>query len=794
MKSGINIYVDGEGEESLHFHQEVELLYVFEGKVELAVLNDQFSMNKNDIIVINANFKHQYTVSQGTILCKLQIPYQFLCDNLGYNDIIFGCNSMKEENEAYAKLNAILIRLLGAFVKNDSKQNCFSQQSLLYQLLDILVTDFLISNNDKLFLEKNKDERMYKINNYIQSNYNKAITLKDLSEYLFLSMSYLSRYFKKNYGMNFLEYLSSVRMHHAMEDLLFTDLNITRIAVENGFANSSVFSKKFKELYQVSPSQYRNSRGMKGNEKKEGSTELENIIKEKLEEYFENHDIITEKIESKKELYIVEDVKLGLPAEKKNVSMVNIGSASELLRFDVQKQITLIKEKIGVRYLRFWNPFSKEFKVEVTNPNQDYNFDKLDQIIDCLLDNQLKPFIDLGTKPKRIQKETDMAIVYDDIFQFESLEQWKNVIKAWILHLKARYGVEEIEQWYFELWRREDVIEDNDDYFSFFNAAYEIIKTYIPDAKVGGYGLKIRCPSEIKKELEAWKRQKYDPDFVSAYCYSYMPITQDGIEYHKRSTDDDFLKNRLMRTKEILREVNFPTQELYITEWNLTISERNDINDTSFKGAYIAKNMIDTIEDVKILGYFMGSDCCSEHIDSSKILNGATGLITKDGILKPAAYAMKFMNQLGRRIVAKGRNYIISQDKNFGYRILCHNYKKLSNCYYLMEESEIDIRNKYKLFEDEENLNLKIQLKNVINGRYQVKVYKVNKNSGSISDEWEKLDYSSEMTKDDIEYLKNICTPSISMQYYNIDKDVLNFELKLIPNEVDFVQIILMNK
>ena len=83
MKSGINIYVVGVGEESLHFHQEIELLYVFEGKVELTVLTDRFSMNKNDIIVINANFKHQYTVSKGTILCKLHISYQFLCDNLG---------------------------------------------------------------------------------------------------------------------------------------------------------------------------------------------------------------------------------------------------------------------------------------------------------------------------------------------------------------------------------------------------------------------------------------------------------------------------------------------------------------------------------------------------------------------------------------------------------------------------------------------------------------------------------------------------------------------------------------
>ena len=139
----------------------------------------------------------------------------------------------------------------------------------------------------------------------IQSNYDKAITLQDLSKYLFLSMSYLSRYFKKNYGINFLDYLNSVRIHHAVESLLFTDLTITRIAVENGFANSAVFSKKFKEIYQVSPSQYRNTMGNTRNEKKEVSTEFENIIKEKLEEYFENHDIITEKNRVKKKRFIL---------------------------------------------------------------------------------------------------------------------------------------------------------------------------------------------------------------------------------------------------------------------------------------------------------------------------------------------------------------------------------------------------------------------------------------------------------------------------------------------------------
>ena len=71
------------------------------------------------------------------------------------------------------------------------------------------------------------DERIRQINNYIRANYSQPISLKELADQLYLSNGYLSRFFKRNYGMSFAEYLTNVRLFHAVDDLLYTCLLYT---------------------------------------------------------------------------------------------------------------------------------------------------------------------------------------------------------------------------------------------------------------------------------------------------------------------------------------------------------------------------------------------------------------------------------------------------------------------------------------------------------------------------------------------------------------------------------------
>ena len=91
--------------------------------------------------------------------------------------------------------------------------------------------------------------RIKNIQNYIQANYQSQISLNDLAQRLYLSNAYLSKYIKKNLGMTFIEYLNNVRLFHAVDEILYTEKNITHIALDNGFPTSAAFTKAFRESY-----------------------------------------------------------------------------------------------------------------------------------------------------------------------------------------------------------------------------------------------------------------------------------------------------------------------------------------------------------------------------------------------------------------------------------------------------------------------------------------------------------------------------------------------------------------
>lgn len=89
---------------------------------------------------------------------------------------------------------------------------------------------------------------------FIKENFVSDITLSSLSKKFSVSPEHFSRMFKKETGLGFSKYLNSLRLQYA-EQLLRTneEKNITAVAEKCGFEDSNYFSKKFKEVYGVSP-------------------------------------------------------------------------------------------------------------------------------------------------------------------------------------------------------------------------------------------------------------------------------------------------------------------------------------------------------------------------------------------------------------------------------------------------------------------------------------------------------------------------------------------------------------
>lgn len=92
---------------------------------------------------------------------------------------------------------------------------------------------------------------------YLQEHLDKEISLTILADEFHLSSQYISQLFKSEIGVNFLAYLTSIRMERAKKLLLGTSLSIGEISEKCGYANYRVFTKAFKKEEGSTPSQYR---------------------------------------------------------------------------------------------------------------------------------------------------------------------------------------------------------------------------------------------------------------------------------------------------------------------------------------------------------------------------------------------------------------------------------------------------------------------------------------------------------------------------------------------------------
>lgn len=100
-------------------------------------------------------------------------------------------------------------------------------------------------------------ERIKNVIAYVEEHFREPISLTDISDHLGLGKEYFCRFFKKNMGISFLNYLNQVRLTHIYQGLINTDTPISELMEENGIANQKLFNRTFKELYGRTPSSVR---------------------------------------------------------------------------------------------------------------------------------------------------------------------------------------------------------------------------------------------------------------------------------------------------------------------------------------------------------------------------------------------------------------------------------------------------------------------------------------------------------------------------------------------------------
>ena len=145
--------------------------------------------------------------------------------------------------------------------------------------------------------------------------------------------------------------------------------------------------------------------------------------------------------------------------------------AFQLHRTDVCEHIRLAHEELGFRYLRFHGIFDddmlcvqrlsdyKPFRaVPHSKEIEEVNFLQTAKVYDNILSCGMKPFVELSFMPSALASGKKTGIRYlNNITQPKSLARWSDFIEKFIKFLLRRYGKEEVESWYFEVWNEPDL-------------------------------------------------------------------------------------------------------------------------------------------------------------------------------------------------------------------------------------------------------------------------------------------------------------------------------------------------
>lgn len=791
-----SVLMDFEVEDSRHVqehqHQDIELVYILEGSLTMSVGRNRFEMKKDDLIVIDSLKKHGYHAAEDVLVGCLQMRY---CELLKYMDVdtyYFRCNSVIDKNKGYQEMRRILNKIFRLYFDKNNKKILLN--SLYFELLRVIEINFLCKKEEiNPELVSDEERRLHEIKKFVYLNYQYPIGLNDLAEHLYLTPSYVSKYIKKHMGTNFVAYLNQIRLESAIEDLRKSQKSMTRVALDNGFPNTTAFTSVFKKEYGTLPSIWQKEY-QEAQERQETENRQKREIKERhIQKYletkpapFEIETGYTKELETdagKYEYY------------KKNWNrIINIGSLTELLRSDFQEHLLILKNELGFEYVRFWDLFVNEMLVDLKKSRGKFNFRRIDTALDFLIKNGMHPFLEMGLKPIHLQRATDNTIVLEEReIPFRTREEYGEILHAFVAHCVNRYGMKEVEQWYFEQWGDPRITQGDSYgiYFEIFETAYYVLKAFSPNIRVGGAGFgRLYSKLSFQEIINLWKKRMCYPDFISMYGYPYIARSTDDAQNADRIQDPNFINQQVMMMKEVLDNASMYIKELMLTEWSSSVSDWNSLNDSMYKGAFVLKTIIDNVGAVDLMGYWLASDILTEYFDTGMLLRGGNGLLSTDGIKKPAFYAMQFAGKLYDQLLGRDEHSLVTENGLGNYGIVCHNYINPNFRYYIKKEDEVEVRKQFLLFDDAESIKLRYRIRHVRNGKYLIKIRSLSEEHGSVQDEWGEMNYSENLSRNDIQYLKDISTPKITIAEQIVEKGVLEIETVLSPQEIKLIHLV----
>lgn len=269
--NGISITTGTNNEEVTpkHIHDFDEIVIVLGGSGYQHINSERYFVSMGDVFIVKGEALHYFTDTHNLSLFNIGFQpwvidyFTPLLQQLpGYHTLFVLEPAYRKQNKFSQKLHldAANMQLLSGMLHDLSEefQTIKPGREFIVTSLFMQITGFLCRRHSASTPEGTYGAgACAKIIEYIETNYMETITLEQLSQISGMSKNGIIAMFKRLYGMTPVKYMNNLRLYKACELLKNTDMPISQLAYQCGFADSNYFARVFKEQRGTTPREYR---------------------------------------------------------------------------------------------------------------------------------------------------------------------------------------------------------------------------------------------------------------------------------------------------------------------------------------------------------------------------------------------------------------------------------------------------------------------------------------------------------------------------------------------------------
>ncbi len=779
--SSFSFKVYTENTEQFQTSYGIDILFSLQGDNRIFCEGKTIRLSQGGMFVSNQmQFYHNQLAENGEIVI-LHIKRDFLkitgIDGLRISCHTPGIEKPVDENtkrlrEFYAEIFELRIR----------EQN----EAAVKKLVDLLI--FLKNNfieagetTDYAISERNMD-RIKHILDYVNEHYQDNLRISDLASQEYLTPNYLSRFFQEKMHCTLSEYITRLRILHAQDELLNSDLSVTHIGGNSGFQSTSAFIRAFQKQVGMTPKEFRRKEQSKSDHLGEEESlsqgggelpdEFDSALRYLLSFLPKQVDLTEVSQKSARVSHIsVNALALGRTIHKSWKTLLNVAYARDLLLNTVQEAVKQAQREIGFRYLRCHGFFDDDMHVylELPDGSISLNFTYIDLVIDFVLGQGLIPFIDLTYVPVVLAKRKNSPYLRMSCLSVpNSYKKWNYLVENTVQHLVTRYGYEEVATWKFTTLAMSLVMSRNiteEEYYHHYSKTYHAVKKICPDTSFGGPSAFAGAAWEgtlLENFLKRTLEENCVPDFFSIKDYPHQNIAdeEDFMKFISNqqsvpavlTNDPHFTLHLSDKLHEILRKYNLETMEIWYEEWNSNIWQHDLTSETTYKAAWMLKDICESFDRVQAFGYMPLSDLFDEHPISS-MFSGGPGLFTYRGVQKTGWQAYRMLSCMGDVQLARGNGFLVTKSDQ-EIQILLYHCANINNLYRFRYVVPDDPEDAYAMFVETKAQQYHIHIQNV-GKTCEITQYLLNRQNGSTFDAWLRMGASEQLTREQMQRISN---------------------------------------